>query len=256
MKVNEQTKEAPRRTRKNLEKKEEKKRPSPGAIITLLPRWLSMNTNRESPISARAVFLVSAYAKPVSRDGCSQSPGLWIMHAIFARGKRNVRSYSRICILYIYMHICISMYNTYMRFSESAGGTARLLGWFIRGGLSALKRRAVVRSSPTSRDRPCLPRPPRGDSAPSSSISRHEKEIPSVKAALTAVLMPSAVQRRDFLLGNCRAIFGNAFSKIISWGYSFYVAIGIATYHCFWQIIVEIFYKNIIKFFLIYFRAF
>lgn len=59
------------------------------------------------------------------------------MHAIFARAKRNVRSRVPACThiyIYIYMYVPVQhgtyVYtcNVYMRFGESADGTARLLG--------------------------------------------------------------------------------------------------------------------------------
>lgn len=83
-------------------RKKKQDRNQEGTIITPSRdgyQWIQIGSNA---YIRGAVFLVSAYAKPVSRGWCSQSPGLWIMHAIFARSKRNVRSRALACI-----YICI-----------------------------------------------------------------------------------------------------------------------------------------------------
>lgn len=168
-----------RDAKKNFGKKRRKKDWARGCNYNAFARWLSMNTNREyirigCAYIRGSVFLVSAYAKPVSHGWCSQSPGPWIMHAIFVRAKRNVRSRVsiRICMYTsVQESVCIYVQYVYMRiyFGESADETARLLGWFIRGGPSALKRRAVARSNPTSKRL-------RGDRSVSCRLSRDTKK--------------------------------------------------------------------------------
>lgn len=106
-----------------------------------------MNTNRERTRAVdaadrrayiRAVFLVSAYAKPASRWLQPVSGSLNNACDIRAGRKRNVRSPytcanartdARIYVcIYVYMHISAIYTCTCTRFDESAGGTARLLG--------------------------------------------------------------------------------------------------------------------------------
>jgi len=92
-------------------KKRRKKNRARGKTIITPSRggyqWIQIGNAFGSGAYIRgAVFLVSAYAKPVSHGWCSQSLTLWIMHAIFARAKRNARSR-----LPAYMYICICLYK-------------------------------------------------------------------------------------------------------------------------------------------------
>lgn len=88
-------------------------------------------TRESARLYPRAVFLVSAYAKPVSR-------ARWLLQPVSGslNNACDIRAGQTKCTLariYMYVYIPVReayvyMCNMYMRFGESAGGTARLLG--------------------------------------------------------------------------------------------------------------------------------
>lgn len=162
-----------------------------------------------------AIFLVSAYAKLVSRGWCSQSPGLWIMHAIFARSKRNVRSCALACI-----DICIICTRERMYI-----GAIRIYAfWRVRRWNRTVIRMIYTRWTVGFETRQSTARVLLREASRRwirlvvhvVYLRRWKRDTlreSRVNCHINCVLPYS---RRDFLLGNCCVTFDNTFSKITS----------------------------------------
>lgn len=165
--------------------------------------------------SARFSSSALMQSRSLARDGCSQSPGLWIMHTIFTRGKRNVRARSRI---YIHKRTCTSVriYYIYVIYVQYVYAF-----WWVRRWNRTVIRMIYTRW--TVGLETCRPVVPRSSSyfesiVPLSSVSSSKKEILPVWESRVncRINARSPLPQRDFLFGDCLRQLNACFGEIIS----------------------------------------